>query len=160
MTEYSREAQALARTMAPDGDWHLDEWRIAVRIAQRAIDAGWVQRDDLIAQGWTPPADPDPVDDVVRLAGMLRDSGQPLVANTPHVIAQHLLDQGVTLPDPPDVHEAIARELFAVTFPHWPDDGTVGDPLATTAGEHILDAVRRIPVPLARQVAEALRGES
>lgn len=27
-------------------------------ITQRAIDAGWVHRDDLIAQGWTPPPDP------------------------------------------------------------------------------------------------------
>jgi hypothetical protein len=51
-------AERLARTMEPDGDWHLDEWRIAVRIAQRAIAAGWVQRDDLIARGWTPPPDP------------------------------------------------------------------------------------------------------
>lgn len=51
-------AERLARTMEPDGDWHLDEWRIAVRLAQRAVGAGWVHRDDLIAQRWAPPPDP------------------------------------------------------------------------------------------------------
>lgn len=29
-----------------------------VAVAQRAIDAGWVHRDDLVAEGWTPPPDP------------------------------------------------------------------------------------------------------
>lgn len=102
MTEYTPEAEALARVLWPheQGDMHPGDFITA----QRAIDAGW-----------TPPPDP---------------------------------------------HEDIARELFAATFPHWPDDGTVGDPLATTAGEHILATVRRIPDDLARQVAEALRGES
>lgn len=58
-------AERLARTMQPDGDWPLGERRIAlgerriaVRIAQLAVDAGWVHRDDLVAEGWTPPPDP------------------------------------------------------------------------------------------------------
>ncbi len=99
MTEFSPEAEALARVQYPSV---REPSADMLKVAQRAIDAGW-----------TPPPDP---------------------------------------------HEDIARVLFAATFPHWPDDGSVGNPLATTAGEHILDAVRRIPDYLAHQVAEALKG--
>ena len=94
-------AERLARTMEPDGD--------AVRIAERAILAGWVHRDDLIAQGWTPPPDP---------------------------------------------HEDIARELHAGMFTSpW-------NPERSDIACDLLAAVRRIPDHLARDVAEALRGES
>lgn len=107
MTEFSPEAQALARVQwgQPCGDTER-------RVAQRAIDAGWVQRDDLVAQGWTPP--PDPHEDIARA---LCNEAWPLTRND---------------------------ELFAPETP----------------SARLLAAVRRIPDDLARQVAEALRGES
>lgn len=108
-------AERLARTMEPDGDWHLGEWRIAVRIAERAILAGWVHRDDLIAQGWTPPPDP---------------------------------------------WEAIARALAAAMWTINGEGPYVGEFTEHTVAGRLLAAVRRIPDDLARQVAEALRGES
>ena len=107
MTEYSPEAEALARVLWPheQGEVHPDDFITA----QRAIVAGWVQRDDLIAQGWTPPPDP---------------------------------------------HEDIARELYAGMFtsPWNPERSDIACDLRA--------AVRRIPDHLARDVAEALRGES
>ena len=59
MSDVSEQAMALAEVMFPDGSWWASAWTSG---AQRAIDAGWVQRDTLIAeleaQGWTPPPDP------------------------------------------------------------------------------------------------------
>lgn len=59
MSDVSEQAKALAEVMFPDGSWWASAWTSG---AQRAIDAGWVQRDTLIAeleaQGWTPPPDP------------------------------------------------------------------------------------------------------
>lgn len=46
-------AERLAKALDLPGIWENH-----VRGAQRAIDAGWVHRDDLLAQGWTPPPDP------------------------------------------------------------------------------------------------------
>lgn len=100
MTEFSPEAEALARVLVPRPTVPLGPY---VRMAQRAIDAGWVHRDDLVAEGWTPPPDP---------------------------------------------HEAIARELHGALFD------------IDHAERDLLAVVRRIPDDLARQVAEALRGES
>ena len=58
MSDVSEQAKALAEVMFPDGSWGP----VRASGAQRAIDAGWVQRDTLIAeleaQGWTPPPDP------------------------------------------------------------------------------------------------------
>ena len=93
-------AERLARTMEPDGDWHLDEWRIAVRIAQRAIAAGWVQRDDLIARGWTPP--PDPWEAIARA---LADAVWPLTR-----------DAALFAPDTP------SRRLLAAVRDLIPDE--------------------------------------
>lgn len=106
MTEFSPEAEALARVLVPRPTVPLGPY---VRMAQRAIDAGWVQRDDLVAQGWTPPT---------------------------------------------DSHEDIAREMYAGMFtsPWNPERSDIACDLLAT--------VRRIPDDLARQVAEALRGES
>lgn len=111
MTEYSREAELLAPSLVPNADPISSpaSWQSAVRMAKRAIDAGWVQRDDLVAQGWTPPT---------------------------------------------DSHEDIAREMYAGMFtsPWNPERSDIACDLLAT--------VRRIPDDLARQVAEALRGES
>lgn len=56
--------------------------------------------------------------------------------------AQRAIDAGWT--PPPDPHKEIARAIFAECFPHWPLDGSAGDPLCTTSGEGILAAVRRM----------------
>ena len=57
MSGYSREAEALARVL-----WGANTFLARYELAQRAIDAGWVQRDTLIAeleaQGRVPPPDP------------------------------------------------------------------------------------------------------
>lgn len=54
MSDVSEQAKALANDLWPSG--------LYAEVAQRAIDANWVQRDTLIAeleaQGWTPPPDP------------------------------------------------------------------------------------------------------
>jgi len=59
MSDVSEQAKALARAVWPYVERH-SKWHTYP--AQRAIDAGWVQRDTLIAeleaQGWTPPPDP------------------------------------------------------------------------------------------------------
>lgn len=59
MSDVSEQAKALARAVWPYVERH-SKWH--TEVAQRAIDAGWVQRDTLIAeleaQGWTPPPDP------------------------------------------------------------------------------------------------------
>lgn len=103
MTEYSREAEALARVLWPD---HLSFGGLADSVmarAQRAIYAGWVQRDDLVA------------------------------------------------------HEDIARALCNEVWPLTRDAELFGP---ETPSARLLAAVRRIPDDVARQVAEALRGES
>lgn len=57
MSAVSEQAKALAKALDPHRVWNIDQ-----RLAQRAVKAGWVQRDTLIAeleaQGWTPPPDP------------------------------------------------------------------------------------------------------
>lgn len=112
MTEYSREAEALARVLWPDVEIDREVWwgLEFVARAQRAIDAEWVQRDDLIAQGWTPP----------------------------------------------DPYEDVARELSTLIYPDEEFDPDGEDEFDAL----LLAVVRRIPDDLARQVAEALRGES
>ena len=59
MSDVSEQAKALAADLYPAVRTPIASAEIA---AQRAIDAGWVQRDTLIAeleaQGWTPPPDP------------------------------------------------------------------------------------------------------
>lgn len=66
--------------------------------------------------------------------------------------AQRAIDAGWT--PPPDPHEDIARELYAGMFTSpW-------NPERSDIACDLLAAVRRIPDHLARDVAEALRGES
>ena len=59
MSDVSEQAKALAADLYPAVRTPIASAKIA---AQRAIDAGWVQRDTLMAeleaQGWTPPPDP------------------------------------------------------------------------------------------------------
>lgn len=58
MSDVSEQAKALAKALYPTIHLTVGQYGIA----QRAIDAGWVQRAELIAeleaQGWTPPPDP------------------------------------------------------------------------------------------------------
>ena len=68
------------------------------------------------------------------------------------ITAQRAIDAGWT--PPPDPHEDIARELYAGMFTSpW-------NPERSDIACDLLAAVRRIPDHLARDVAEALRGES
>lgn len=66
-------------------------------------------------------------------------------------LAQRAIDAGWT--PPPDPHEDIARELYDTAFApaRYADSRSVGPML--------LAAVHRIPDDLARQVADALRGD-
>lgn len=61
MSDVSEQAKALARAVWPYVERH-SKWHTYP--AQRAIDVGWVHRDSLIAEGWTPP--PDPHEDIAR----------------------------------------------------------------------------------------------
>lgn len=64
--------------------------------------------------------------------------------------AQRAIDAGWT--PPPDPHEDIARALHVAVYGELCEDGC-------HAERDLLDAVRRIPLPLARQVAAALEAD-
>lgn len=55
MSGVSEQAEALAEVLWPR-TVHLTAFNHGM--AQRAVDAGWVHRDSLVAEGWTPPPDP------------------------------------------------------------------------------------------------------
>lgn len=58
MSEYSPEAERLARVQRASADEPVSQWQVDA--AQRAIDAGWQPPPD--------PAEPDPVEPVMLLA--------------------------------------------------------------------------------------------
>lgn len=86
MSDVSEQAKELARAVWPYVERH-SKWH--TEVAQRAIDAGWVQRDTLLAeleaQGWTPP--PDPWEPIAREVcdALAREFGTTWVAEHPAI---------------------------------------------------------------------------
>ena len=84
MSDVSEQAKELAKVLYPGGI--VDA---GLRHVQRAIDAGWVQRDTLLAeleaQGWTPP--PDPWEPIAREVcdALAREFGTTWVAEHPAI---------------------------------------------------------------------------
>lgn len=60
MSDVSEQAKALADVQWGPGN----SANVRFHAAQRAVKAGWVHRDSLVAEGWTPP--PDPCETIAR----------------------------------------------------------------------------------------------
>lgn len=110
MSDVSEQAKALAADLYPAVRTPIASAEIA---AQRAIGAGWVQRDTLIAeleaQGWTPP--PDPWEPIAREVcdALAREFGTTWVAEHPAI--SDVLTAAVRRLHTEDEARAIAKRI-------------------------------------------------
>lgn len=146
MSDVSEQAKALADEL----HWTTEVGR---QIAQGAIDVGWVHRDSLVAEGWTPPSKPvDPTEALVAAAYRWAASRcyQPgeegAEADLWFKVRAHRTP-------PPDPCKTIARELYKAV---WGDTAVYGSPAHTD----LLAAVRRLlTADEARAIAGRIEGE-